>query len=169
MKKIFTVSLIFMLLGACTSHQTKTPEDTLYEKVMTAIRTQNASTLSDAEYDKIEYYISQGKNSWLDLYPKLGDEPFLGVTAFQEGLNISMAYALPVNPTETLKFINKSNVDEICGLTFIEPTTNEIYLYYLRARAALLVHGARSPLGANCLAVLDSTMYDIKQFHRNTN
>ncbi|QCT18555.1 hypothetical protein FEM41_02295 [Jejubacter calystegiae] len=157
MKRVIITSLFF-LISACSPHKVHTSEQLLLEKVQTAIKTQNADPLSERDYDRISFYISEGKNHWIDLYPRLNKKPFLGMTSFQEGLNISMAYALSENPEETLKFIDGSNVGEICGVPFIEPTDDEIQAYYVKTRTALITHGTSRQWGKKCLSVLEDTV-----------
>ncbi|QEW34409.1 hypothetical protein D0N50_13790 [Erwinia billingiae] len=59
------------------------------------------------------------------------------MTSLQEGLNISMAYALPENPSEVLKFVDELNIGAICGAPFIEPTQDEMDKYFSKTNAAL--------------------------------
>lgn len=159
------IAIMLVMVSACPVHAVMTPEQALYDKVQNAIKTQNMKLLSDYEYDKIADYMSEGKKRWIEMYPYFQNEPFSGMTHFQEGLNISMAYAMSINPVETLKFVDKYNVDEICGVPFIEPTIDEVYSYYLKTRVALMAHGSENPWGAKCLSVLDNTMQDIKTLH----
>ncbi len=157
MKRKLLIALFF-LLSACSSHQVSTSEQTLYERVQTAIRTHETKFLSDYEYEEIAIYMSEGKSRWIALYPEFHDRPFISMTSFQEGLNISMAYALSENPEETLKFVDKNNVGEICGVPFIEPTKAEIDSYYLKTRAALMAQGLQGQWREKCLSVLNTTM-----------
>jgi hypothetical protein len=131
---IITFTLISL---SCSSNNLKSAERLLYDKVIIASKTNDSNNLSDVDYDQISEYISQGKSRWIELYPILNRSPFLGATSFQEGLNISMAYALPKNPLKILKFVDKNNVGYICGAPFIEPTQDEVDDYFSQASMAL--------------------------------
>lgn len=124
--------LIIMLFAiACSSNAIASKEALLLNKVFTAIRNDSDNEITEIDYEHISRYISQGKSRWIALYPNLSKSPFLGMTSFQEGLNISMAYALPENPSTVFRFVNESNINAICGLPFIEPTQDEIETYFL--------------------------------------
>lgn len=157
MKKLIPMTLLFIVLS-CTSNNVKTTEHILFDKVVFAIKSGDIQSFSEFDYEHISTYISNGVARWVDLYPKLSKEPFLGITSFQEGLNIAMAYALSVNPSEVLKFVNGSNVDYICGVPFIEPTQGEIDSYYLKAHAALKKITSDSHWKEKCLSILTSAM-----------
>lgn len=159
MRIIAVIPLLFILSGCSIPNQdTSTPEKTLYTKILHAINVQDQNELSDVEYDQVGEYISEGGSRWVMLYPKLKRSPFLGETSFQEGLNIAMAHALSINPSETLQFVDKDNINDICGIPFIEPTDDEIYRYYLQTRTAILTNAAESQLAAKCLLQLDKAM-----------
>lgn len=80
------------------------------------------------------------------------------MTYFQEGLTISMAYALPDHPSEVLKFVDENNVNSICGMPFIEPTGDEINKYYLKARTATMAANPDIPWKKRCLSIMDNIM-----------
>lgn len=135
--KRLAATLLIILSVTCTSIQTRASELVLFDKIITASKTNDINALSENEYDRLVELISAGETSWIDLYPTLSQHPFLGITSLQEGLNIAMAYALPVNPSEVLKFINNKNIKFICGMPFIEPTKQEIKHYYSKTKSAL--------------------------------
>ncbi|MGC6387164.1 hypothetical protein ACMV8I_05785 [Ewingella sp. S1.OA.A_B6] len=149
-----------LVLSGChvANDEISNPEDLLYNKVLHAIRIQNQNIITDSEYDQVVGYISKGGSKWVALYPKLKSTPFYGETSFQEGLNISMAYSLSHNPSETLQFVDKDNIGSICGIPFIEPTNNEIYTYYLKTRTAIASKAAESPWAEKCLLQLEKSM-----------
>ncbi|WP_208952528.1 hypothetical protein [Rahnella sp. ChDrAdgB13] len=152
---------LILLLGSALSFSacSTSLNDHLYAKVENAIKTQDRSAISDVEYDQISENIQRGNSKWIALYPKLSSEPFLGVTAFQEGLDIDLAFALPENADDTLKQVTTNNIDQVCSMPFIEPTRNSIYRYYERTHAALMKIGAP---GQKCLSVLDTEMQSLK-------
>jgi len=156
MKWIYAI--LFILFFPCFSNASLNRESVVFEKVGAAIKNKNSVNISDDEYDDVSRYMSEGGNRWVDLYPELKKEPFLGVASFQEGLDISMAYALSKNPSEVLKFVDKSNVELICGVPFIEPTQDEINEYYLKARLAILAVRTPSFWKDKCLFTLDKVM-----------
>ncbi|WP_395490399.1 hypothetical protein ACG1VR_05435 [Cedecea davisae] len=157
MKKHIPTALLF-IVSSCTSNNVNPTEQVLFNKVVFAIKSGDIKKLSEPDYDDVSTYLSNGEARWVELYPKLNKEPFLGITSFQEGLNIAMAYALSVNPSEILKFVNSSNVDYICGIPFIEPTQDEIDSYYLKASAALKKLTSESHWKEKCLSTLTSAM-----------
>ncbi|UIL52025.1 MULTISPECIES: hypothetical protein [Pantoea] len=152
--KWLIIVVLTLFAVACASGNPQSAEQVLSDKVLTASMNNDNSPLSDVDYDQISEYLSQGRPRWIALYPILNQSPFLGITSFQEGLNISMAYALPENPEEVLKFVNENNINSICGLPFIEPTQNETEAYFILTSAAL----NKLPTGGywqkRCLAVL---------------
>lgn len=151
-------AVLFILFFSCYSNANSHRELVVFEKVGEAIKNKNSASISDDEYDDVSNYISEGKKRWVDLYPALKKEPFSGVASFQEGLDISMAYALSQNPAEVIKFIDKSNVEFICGVPFIEPTQDEINEYYSKARLAILGVRSKSIWKDRCLFTLDKAM-----------
>lgn len=150
--------LVLLFISACSSGISDTEEQAVYWKVTSAINNQDSSNLSESDYDHISDYISDGRTRWIALYPKLNKEPFLGMTSFQEGLTISMAYALPGNPSEVLKFVDENNVNSICGMPFIEPVGGEINKYYLKARTAIMAVNPGIPWKKRCLSIMESIM-----------
>ena len=154
MKKIITFILIIFLCS-CSAHTKEKPEDQLYGKVLSAINNMAANNLSYADFDNILEHISTGETRWLVLYPKLRKEPFSGITYFQEGLDISMSYALANNAPETLKYVNADNFDKICGIPFIEPTDEKVKAHYLKARNSLEPYSHENGRGASCLSKLE--------------
>lgn len=135
--KWLIATLLMVFSVSCTSGHIGSSEQTLFNKIITASKTNDITALSENEYDRLVELISAGETRWIDLYPTLSQHPFLGITSLQEGLNIAMAYALPVNPSEVLKFINNKNIKFICGMPFIEPTKQEIKHYYSKTKSAL--------------------------------
>lgn len=153
------VIIIFLLplaMYAANSHDDK--EQATYKKIKMAIHENNSNAISLSEYDDVLNYISEGKSQWISLYLELKKPPFLGVTSFQEGLNISMACVLAENPAEVLKFVDINNVDGICGAPFIEPTQQELNSYFIKARAALMATSAQAIWKYRCLMTLDREM-----------
>lgn len=153
--------LIILLLAlfsvSCSSGRFNSAEHVLSDKVITASRNNDSSSLSDADYDKITEYLSQGRTRWIELYPILNRSPFLGATSFQEGLDIAMAYALPENPGSVMKYVNQGNVNKLCGMPFIEPTPDETDAYFLKARTALTQLTSESDREKRCLSVLEKS------------
>lgn len=141
--------------ASCSSGCFNSAELVLSDKAITASRNNDSSSLSDADYDKITEYLSQGRTSWIELYPILNQSPFLGATSFQEGLDIAMAYALPENPEAVLKFVDQNNVNKVCGMPFIEPAPDETEAYFLKARAALTQLTSESGREKRCLSLLE--------------
>ncbi|WP_338558495.1 hypothetical protein [Erwinia sp. E_sp_B04_7] len=162
MKKNHLIFFIIML-SACSSYQRKITDQRLYEKVQSASGSHTVSALTDQDFDKILTYISQGSAPWLELYPEFKEKTFQGITSFQEGLDVSMAYALSINPVSTLKFITKKNVDIICSFPFIEPTRQEIYTYYNNTRTTLLPLSKENHLAERCLHTLNLNIKQIIQ------
>ena len=154
MKRVLLITILFFSFSCSSTHSTRT-EQTIFNKVTAAMSSGTADDLSELEYDKILKFISSGKGRWIDLYPHLNKKPFLGMTSFQEGLNISMAYALAENPSAVFKFVNEDNIDHICGIPFIEPTHDEINEYYEKVRAKMMAVRAGSSWGNKCLFTLD--------------
>lgn len=155
-------TLLIILSVACTSIQTRPSELVLFDKIITASKTNDINALSENEYDRLVEYISEGKTRWIELYPILKKQPFLGITSLQEGLNISMAYALPENPAVVLRFINDTNINDICGIPFIEPTHQEIEDYYLKTQTGLKNLILQSPVKNKCLYTLTRIMKKIQ-------
>ncbi|CRL43775.1 hypothetical protein SGGMMB4_00350 [Sodalis glossinidius str. 'morsitans'] len=52
---------IILLISSCSFHQMSTSEQKLFDKVQSAILTQDMNKLSELEYEKIATYISEGK------------------------------------------------------------------------------------------------------------
>lgn len=150
---IIIISPLFSL--SCTSANLHSAEQILLDKVIVASKINDSNTLSVDDYDKISEYISLGRTRWIELYPLLNKAPFLGETSFQEGLDIAMAYALPENPPEVLKFVDESNVDKICGMPFIEPNQDEIKNYLSQTRIALGKLPAGLPWKSKCMSNLN--------------
>ena len=125
--KVKGIMIFALILASC---QTVSGEDALYSKVLTASHYHDSKGLSDSDYDKIGELIAQGETRWIRLYPVLSKSPFLGMTSFQESLNIVMACALPKNPNEVLKFVDEENIDHICAAPFIEPGRDELRDYF---------------------------------------
>lgn len=155
--KLRIIVLFTLLSLSCSSSGVKNEEENLFNKITLAAKKDDIQSLSDIDYDQLTHYISEGKAYWVDLYPTLTKPPFLGITSLQEGLNISMAYALPENPLEVLKFLDESNIGAICGAPFIEPTSNEMMEYLSNANIAL----NKLPSGAywknRCILELNKT------------
>ena len=154
----WTHAFLFVLFFSCYSNANSNRESVVFGKVGEAIKKENNASISDDDYDDISRYISNGEKRWIDLYSDLRKEPFLGVTSLQEGLNISMAYALSKNPSEVLKFVDKSNIEFICGVPFIELTQDEINEYYSKTRLAILAVNSTSFWQDRCLFTLDKVM-----------
>ncbi|WP_324030087.1 hypothetical protein [Pantoea sp. JZ2] len=129
MKWIIITTLIF-LLASCSLEHNASSKNALFTEVLTASKNDDSKGLSDSDYDKIGELIAQGETRWIRLYPVLSKSPFLGMTSFQESLNIVMAYALPKNPNEVLKFVDEENIDHICAAPFIEPGRDELRDYF---------------------------------------
>jgi hypothetical protein len=155
--KWLIIVVLTLLSTACSTGNFKSAEQCLSDKVLTASRNNDSTTLSDADYDQITEYITQGKSGWIKLYPVLNRSPFLGATSFQEGLDIAMAYALPENPEAVLKFVDQSNVNKLCGMPFIEPTPDETEAYFLQTRVALNRLTSEEGWKKRCLAVLENS------------
>ncbi|MEJ5111831.1 hypothetical protein [Erwinia billingiae] len=152
------IILIFTLLTvSCSSFGAKKAENNLFNKVMMASQKEDIQSLSDVDYDQISHYISWGDARWVSLYPKLRRSPFLGITSLQEGLNISMAYALPENPSEVLKFVDELNIGAICGAPFIEPTQDEMDKYFSKTSAALKRLSSEEYWKKRCLLELNKS------------
>lgn len=156
--KLLAATLLIILSAACPPTLAGSSEQNLFDKIITASRTYDISAISENEYDQLVEYISEGRTRWIDLYPTLSQHPFLGITSLQEGLNISMAYALPINPSEVLKFVNNKNVNFICGMPFIEPTQQEIEHYYSKTKSALDHLVSPNAWGEKCLYTLTHVM-----------
>lgn len=164
MKKL-TTALLILLLSACALNSS---EDKLYRKVLLAINEQKTEIFSDTDYENILEYLSKGQDRWINLYPALGKEPFLSITYFQEGLNIAMAEALINNTSGTLQYLNKENIERICGIPFIEPTVEEIDAYYIKARAALKVSSVKSGWKELCILQLENSYSGVQNMVRPT-
>lgn len=160
MRYVFII-LTIMLTSSCSSPPSKTVEDKLYEKVLTAINKNDREDLSEPDFDAISAYVAKGKSRWLSLYPQLGREPFSGMASFQEGLDISMAYALPENTTATLELVNKENIGKVCGIPFIEPTKKEVDDYYSKALKALESSVDDNQRRQACIAELNSSFLQL--------
>jgi len=156
-KIIITLTLF---LVSCSSDYDTLREKILFNKVSAALKNHDAKDLSDSDYDNIAAFIAQGKTRWIRLYPMLNKAPFLGATFFQEGLHIVMAYALPRNPNEVLKFVDDKNIDDICGAPFIEPTHNEMRDYFAETRTALNNASSAGRWKAPCLMRLRTAIAD---------
>ena len=153
---VLIILLLPLVMCAANYHDDK--EQVTYRKIKMAIHENNSNYIALSEYEDVLNYISEGKSQWMSLYPELIKPPFLGVTSFQEGINISMAYALAENPAEVLKFVDINNVDYICGAPFIEPTQQELNSYFIKARAALMATSAQAIWKYRCLMTLDREM-----------
>ena len=153
--------LIILLLNffavSYSSGEFNPAEHVLSDKVITASRNNDSSSLSEADYEKITEYLSQGRTHWIELYTMLNRAPFSGATSFQEGLDIAMALALSENPEAVLKYVNQSNVSKLCGMPFIEPTPDETEAYFLKARAVLTRLTSENELKRRCLTVLEKS------------
>lgn len=155
--KWLIIVVLTLFSVSCSAENFKSAEQRLSDKVMTASRNKDSSSLSEADYEKISEYFSQGQTRWIALYPLLNQSPFLGVTSFQEGLDIAMASALPENPEAVIKYVNQGNVNKLCGMPFIEPTPEKTEAYFLKARAALIKLTSQSDRKKSCLAVLEKS------------
>ena len=149
---------LLLLFFSCYSNANPNRESVVFGKVSEAIKNKNNANILYNDYDDIFRYISKGGGRWINLYPKLKKEPFLGITFFQEGLNIAMAYALSEKPLEVMKFIDENNIEFICGIPFIEPTQDEINEYYSKTRLAILAVRSTSSWKDRCLFTLDKAM-----------
>ncbi|MFW0699398.1 hypothetical protein [Pantoea sp. R13S299] len=153
--KWLIIVVLTLFSVSCSSRGVKSAEQCLSDKVITASRNNDSSSLSDTDFDRITEYLSQGRTRWIEFYPILNQSPFLGATSFQEGLDIAMASALPENPESVLKYVNQDNVNKLCGMPFIEPTPDETETYFLKTRAALINLASQSDRKKSCLAVLE--------------
>ncbi|WP_311790926.1 MULTISPECIES: hypothetical protein [Pantoea] len=153
--KWLVIIILLLPLAMCAANPHDDKEQVAYRKIKMAIHKNNSNHIALSEYDEVLNYISKGKSQWISLYPELIKPPFLGVAYFQEGLNISMAYALAENPAEVLKFVDINNVDGICGAPFIEPTQQELNSYFIKARAALMATSSKNTWKSRCLMRLD--------------
>lgn len=155
--KWLIILVLTLFSVSCSSESFKSAEQRLSDKVIAASRNNDSSSLSEADFDRITEYLSQGRAHWIKHYPILKQSPFLGATSFQEGLDIAMASALPENPESVLKYVNQRNVNKLCGMPFIEPTPDETEAYFLRARAALINLTSQSDRKKSCLSVLEKS------------
>ncbi|WP_313611486.1 hypothetical protein [Pantoea piersonii] len=158
MKWLAIIILLLPLAQCVANSHDDDIEQIAYKKIKMAIQRNNSNDITLSEYDDVLNYISKGKPQWISLYPELIKLPFLGVASFQEGLHISMAYALAENPAEVLKFVNINNVDDICGAPFIEPTQQDLNSYFIKARAALMATSSNNTWRSKCLMTLDREM-----------
>lgn len=156
--KWLALIILLLSLSQCVANSHDDKEQIAYKKIKMAIQRNNSNDITLSEYDDVLNYISKGKSQWINLYPELIKPPFLGVASFQEGLNISLAYALAENPAEVLRFVDINNVDYICGAPFIEPTQQELNSYFIKARAALMATSAQAIWKYRCLMTLDREM-----------
>lgn len=154
MKWIPFIVALFFPLSSHSGNESIT-DQVIFNKVTGAINSEDSSNISEREYDQISRLISSGDARWINLYPKLTKQPFLGMTAFQEGLNVSMAYALTKNPSDVLKFVNEGNVDDICGIPFIEPTQREVIAYYEKAKTKIIAVSGKALWKNKCLLILE--------------
>jgi hypothetical protein len=139
-------------------------DDVLYNKVLSAISHQNNKLLTDDEYDLVLDRIADGDTQWISLYPQLIKSPFSGVLAFQEGLSVSLAYALPVNPQMVLKFVSSNNIEQVCGMPFFQETDKSLHQYYAKTIMALTKNNNASA----CLNKLNNAMIKIQQRNQST-
>lgn len=156
--KWLVLIILLLPLAMCAANPHDDKEPIVYKKIKMAIQRNNSNDITLSEYDDVLNYISKGKSQWINSYPELIKPPFLGVASFQEGLNISLAYALAENPAEVLRFVEINNVDYICGAPFIEPTQQELNSYFIKARAALMATSAQAIWKYRCLMTLDREM-----------
>jgi len=120
-----------------------------------------AGLVATGEWDAAVDEISRGDAVWIALAPALAPGADAGTA---EDLGISLAFALPRNAAAVLAAVGDPdpavfNVEEVCGLPFIEDTVKDRAGYRRTAIAA--VSGVANPrLGAVknlCLAILEST------------
>lgn len=156
--KPFIITILSLFILSCSSNYFSFTEENLFDKVFAASESKDSNNLSDSDLEQILLYISKGKVRWIDLYKVLSKEPFLSVAFFQEGLKISMAYALPERPSEVLKFVDESNIKFICGIPFIEPSQSEVNSYYLKTTTALKNTTFNEHWKNKCLTTLNETM-----------
>ncbi|WP_313570168.1 hypothetical protein [Pantoea piersonii] len=152
--KWLALIILLLSLSQCVANSHDDKEQIAYKKIKMPFQRNNSNDITLSEYDDALNHISEGKPQWINFYPELIKPPFLGVASFQEGLNISMAYALAENPEEVLKFVDINNVDYICGAPFIEPTQQELNSYFIKARAALMATSAQAIWKYRCLMTL---------------
>jgi len=164
MKRI-SASLFLSFIASCSFNNKEIKEQELFDKVNSVAGKNNCQQMTEDEYDDVAKYISEGRSRWVDLYPLLMNKPFSGMTYFQEGLNISMAYALAENPTEVLQFVNVGNIHSICGMPFIEPEPQQLNAYYSKTRAAIIAVTPDLAWRDRCLSTLDRTLADRERFN----
>lgn len=156
--KFLLIATLLLFIFSCSSNKFRSTEENLFDKVFAASELKDSTNLTDIDFDQILLYISKGKVRWIDLYDLLNKDPFLSVAFFQEGLKISMAYALPERPSEVLKFVDESNVKFICGIPFIEPSQSEVDSYYLKTTTALKNITFNEYWKNKCLMTLNEAM-----------
>jgi hypothetical protein len=88
-------------------------------------------------WDSAMRKVATGDQRWLDVAAKLAEGTDAGAS---EGLEVSLATALPINPKGVLKLIDTNPLftfDSVCSAPFIEPTDAYLKSYLTKTQKML--------------------------------
>jgi len=132
------------------SHGAKYVVETLWEK---------------RRWDDFANEIDSGKSAWVALVPKIAPGTDAATT---EELAISLAYALPRNPSAVLSVLDDRMMpvspQMVCSAPFVEDTVRDIPHYINRSRSALekVKDDQLTKQKAECLTELEKTSKQIQ-------
>ena len=110
--------------------------------------------------------IARGEAEWIALAADLSAGTDAGTS---EDLVISLASALPINPTAVLRALDRNSglltTDSVCSLPFIEPDAAFLAAYWSRTAAALRSAGTDTTPAVRdaCLARLTSSWQAVRK------
>jgi hypothetical protein len=147
----------FLIAWSCIAHATTISPAQISSDI--ALRGANAivqNLYSAGLFDQVLDDIAAGQSAWIQLAPDLAKGTDAGTS---EGLIVALAHALPKNPKAVLKVLDDGpviNAQAVCGVPFIEPTSEEIAIYLKHAIPAVkaVKKSAPFPSRASCLKAL---------------
>jgi hypothetical protein len=138
-RKYAYIALGWLVFSASVQAQALTPADLLTEINRTGpkatIDRLNASS-DGKDWDRVIDNVISGRNDWLQIAARLAPGSDAGSAT---DLEIALAYALPKNPSGVLSVIDGHSlqIDEICGVGFIEPEDAFLRAYLRKTKRAL--------------------------------
>lgn len=121
------LSLIAVCMISSVSCSSFSSQQTLREKVKAA-SAENAglNSLSAQDFDALARHLEKGEADWIRLVPALAEHTD---ASYSEGLTISLARALVVNPAAVLSILDPRDsslsVNRVCSVPFIEISDDE--------------------------------------------
>ena len=156
-------TLAVVMAAWCNTAQARTTTVSQIDHLIETMGAHDAVVYLD-KVDELDYMLDQigrGKSEWIALATRIA--PGTDASA-SEGLGISLARALPRNPSAVLRVVDLADEDgvlgvsRVCGVPFIEVTRAYNAAYERRAIPAVsrVLDPALAAARAKCLARLKS-------------